>query len=276
MPRLTKKLETKASVEALNEEAEARQNADAEFESSLEASERNVQSLANELRFLEDRVSELSKTNPEVVVPTAGEPTTISDPTKDVIIQSNFDNVLTVTAKSVEIKDAEITANSKQSILLNVSNEAALKDSTVACNTASNTNVVMITNAQYITFRNMTFTGRTFNLPNFTDRVIQGAGTRGNIGDYISESLPNFNATFQSNLQSGQTNRAALTWNQYATGTAGITPLNTGSLAANTSGINIVGGCTGFTIDLSDYAETYQNNAPVQQQALLIQCCIKY
>lgn len=74
------KLEAKASVEALNEEAEARQNADAEFESSLKASERSVQSLANELRFLEDRVSELSKTNTEVVTPTAGEPTTINDP----------------------------------------------------------------------------------------------------------------------------------------------------------------------------------------------------
>lgn len=129
----------------------------------MEASERSVQSLANVLRFLEDRVSELSKTNPEVVAPTAGEPTTINDPAKDVIVQSNFDNVLTVTAKSVEIKNAEITANSKQSILLDVSNEAALKDSTVACNTESNTNVVMIKNAQYITFRNMTFTGRTYN-----------------------------------------------------------------------------------------------------------------
>lgn len=157
------KLEAKASVEALNEETEARQNADAEFESSLEASERSVQSLANELRFLEDRVSELAKTNPEVVTPTAGEPTTINDPTKDVIVQFNFDKALTVTAKSVEIKGAEITANAQQSILLNVTDEAALKDSTVACDTASNTNVVMIKNAQYITFRNMTFTGRTYN-----------------------------------------------------------------------------------------------------------------
>lgn len=157
------KLEVKASVEALNEEVEARQNADVEFESSLKASERSVQSLVNELRFLEDRVSELAKTNLEVVTPTAGEPTTINDPAKDVIVQSNFDNALTVTAKSVEIKDAEITVNAKQTILLDVSNEAALKDSTVACNTANNTNVVKIKNAQYITFRNMTFTGKTYN-----------------------------------------------------------------------------------------------------------------
>lgn len=156
-------MEAKASVESLNEEAEARQNADADFESSLKASERSVQSLVNELRFLEDRVSELSKTNTEVVTPTAGEPTTINDPAKDVIVQSNFDNALTVTAKSVEIKDAEIAVNAKQTILLDVSNEAALKDSTVTCDAANNTNVVKIKNAQYITFRNMTFTGKTYN-----------------------------------------------------------------------------------------------------------------
>jgi hypothetical protein len=97
---------------------------------------------------------------------------------------------------------------------------------------------------------------------------INGLMDLSNLGTLRTESLPNFKATFQSNLQSGQTNRAALTWNQYAIGTAGITPLNTGSLAANSAGINITGGCTGFTIDLSDYDETYQDGAPVQQEAI--------
>ena len=31
----------------------------------------------------------------------------------------------------------------------------------------------------------------TFNLPNFQDRVIRGSGTRGTVGTYKAESLPN-------------------------------------------------------------------------------------
>lgn len=88
------------------------------------------------------------------------------------------------------------------------------------------------------------------------------------IGNLVNESLPNFQGTFQSNLQPGQTNRAALTWNQPATGTAGITPLNTNPFAANAQGINVTGGCNGFSINLSQYNNTYQDNAPVQQEAI--------
>lgn len=116
----------------------------------------------------------------------------------------------------------------------------------------------------------------TFNLPNATDRILQMSGGRGGVGTLLNESLPNFKATFQSNLQPGQTNRAALTWNQPATGTAGITPLNTNSFAANAAGTTVVGGCNGFSINLSQYNNTYQDNAPVQQKALVCCFCIKY
>ena len=102
------------------------------------------------------------------------------------------------------------------------------------------------------------------------------SGGRGGVGTLLNESLPNFKATFQSNLQPGQTNRAALTWNQPATGTAGITPLNTNSFAANAAGTTVVGGCNGFSINLSQYNNTYQDNAPVQQKALVCCFCIKY
>lgn len=45
----------------------------------------------------------------------------------------------------------------------------------------------------------------TFNLPNFNDRVIQGAGTRGSVGTYKAESLPNI---------SGKTGNVLSTSNQ--------------------------------------------------------------
>lgn len=161
--QVDQKLETKASVEELNDEELARATADSVLENALLGSEQNIKSLENQLKFLSDRVSELSKTNPEVITPTEGQPINVNDSTKDVIIEANFDQPLNATAKSVEIKNAEITANTQQSILINATEETTMKDCTVACNTANNTNVIKIQNSQYITIRDMVFTGRTYN-----------------------------------------------------------------------------------------------------------------
>ena len=129
----------------------------------MTGSEQNIKSLENQVKFLSDRVSDLAKTNPEVVTPVEGQPINVDDPTKDVIIEANFDQPLTATAKSVEIKNAEITANTKQSILIKASDETSVKGCTFNCATLTNTNVIKIQNAQYITIRDTTFTGRTYN-----------------------------------------------------------------------------------------------------------------
>lgn len=109
----------------------------------------------------------------------------------------------------------------------------------------------------------------TFNLPDFQDRVIQGSGTRGNVGTYKTESLPNITGfavgstnqvgQFQQNARNG----CVETYNK---GPGYITSQFTTSIVAADS----------FQVNASWSSSTYQDNAPVQPNALLIQCCIKY
>lgn len=104
----------------------------------------------------------------------------------------------------------------------------------------------------------------TFNLPNSNDRVLQGAGTRGVVGTTLNESLPNIKGGIASNgnyagLRSG-TPYGAFT---QTSGTGGL------------AGENIAN-ARGFDFDASRSSSTYQDNAPVQQDALCITYVIKF
>ena len=110
----------------------------------------------------------------------------------------------------------------------------------------------------------------TFNLPNFGDRVIQGSGTRGSVGDYKSESLPNITGTtgFARNTSGGG-------W----VGTYGPNgcfyqaSTNTGH-GLGSSQTTVTAGVLGFAA--SNISSTYQDNAPVQQAATVVNFCIRY
>lgn len=104
----------------------------------------------------------------------------------------------------------------------------------------------------------------TFNLPNFQDRVIQGSGTRGNVGTYKSESLPNITSS-ANGFRIDPTAQS-----QY--GALSLEVSSGGATAGG--GVYIKAGV--LSINASRSSSTYQNSAPVQQNALLIQCCIKY
>lgn len=106
-------------------------------------------------------------------------------------------------------------------------------------------------------------------MPNFQDRVIQGSGTRGNVGGYIPESLPNITGAFKLAGQNvGNSTFDGFSGAFYnSTSYSGYYQTPTG-----TSGIG--GALPAFDASLS--TSTYQDNAPVQPNALLIQCCIKY
>ena len=138
-------------------------------ELNLKATLEDVNSLSDQLRILNDRLSEISKTNKETVAPIAGEPVALNDATKDYTIESDFDKTLDVVAKSVEIKDATITAVEKLpspkgvAMLIEASEEVSMKNSTVACDLTGSSNIVEVRNCQYITFRDIVFTGRTYN-----------------------------------------------------------------------------------------------------------------
>lgn len=110
-------------------------------------------------------------------------------------------------------------------------------------------------------------------MPDFQDRVIQGSGTRGTVGTYKAESLPNITGTF--GLAGGWEITGSGTYS-YGTPPSGvfrnITQANhfTGSHNANATGTGAI------SLDASRSSSTYQNGTPVQQNAILIQCCIKY
>lgn len=84
-----------------------------------------------------------------------------------------------------------------------------------------------------------------------SDRVLQGAGTRGSVGTTVNESLPNITAT-GLNSNPGLTKSGAV-YEYTSTG---------GGYYGTTNKI------LGFDASLS--STTYQNNAPVQQDAYLV------
>lgn len=104
---------------------------------------------------------------------------------------------------------------------------------------------------------------RTFNLPNSNDRVLQGKGTRGAVGTQLNESLPNIKGAFGYNII-----------------TEGFVP---GSGAISTFPGDYNAGAFGtaytmrsFSFNASHHSSIYQDNAPVQQDALCINYIIKY
>ena len=112
----------------------------------------------------------------------------------------------------------------------------------------------------------------TFNLPNFNNRIPQGSGSRGMVGAYLAESLPNItgslynaNTVYQDvGLDSGVAK--------------GAIRIETDSHPRQACG-NVTGydnNNLGWNFDASRSSSTYQNNAPVQQAATVVNFCIKY
>ena len=102
----------------------------------------------------------------------------------------------------------------------------------------------------------------TFNLPNFVDRIPQGSGSRGTVGAYLAESLPNIRGRFANWAQNGRgvLQEGAL----YGNGTSGA-----GGQAQGSNN-------TAMALDASRYSSIYQDNAPVQQAATAVVFCIRY
>ena len=94
------------------------------------------------------------------------------------------------------------------------------------------------------------------------DKVIQIAGTRGSVGDTLNESLPNITG------ETGQSDCSAYTYNPYNTGafyggreTKGYFMGRSGQ-SSNNLGL--------LHFDASRSSSTYQDNAPVQPDAYLL------
>ena len=90
-----------------------------------------------------------------------------------------------------------------------------------------------------------------------TDRVLQGAGTRGSVGTTVNESLPNITGTFQADFQ---------TYALALSGAFSKTVVNTTAIKDGGLGTQH---CT-YSFNASNSSSTYQDNAPVQQDAYLV------
>lgn len=105
----------------------------------------------------------------------------------------------------------------------------------------------------------------TFNLPNPVDRVLQGTGTRGAVGTTLNESLPNINGNFYALDYSGATGQTSSTY-----GALNVNSRGTGSTTGTVKDVANIG------FDASRSSSTYQDDAPVQQDALCIAYIIKF
>ena len=101
-------------------------------------------------------------------------------------------------------------------------------------------------------------------MPNSTDKVLQGAGSRGVVGTELSESLPNIKSSFA--MRAGTDAPDAWINTGYSRG--GTTPAVPTLDAAASSVI--------LSISADKSSSTYQDNAPVQQDALCIVYAVKY
>lgn len=100
-------------------------------------------------------------------------------------------------------------------------------------------------------------------MPNFTDRIAQGFGTRGSVGSYLNESLPNIASEEGRGIITSDDNPSK-----------DIPPFK----YLRTSGTETggAGASKMFGFDASLSSSTYKDNAPVQQNATIVLYCVKY
>lgn len=88
------------------------------------------------------------------------------------------------------------------------------------------------------------------------DRVLQGAGTRGSVGTTINESLPNIKGSISSVAYATQQNGALI-----------INSLGGYNQSGSSASLK---GSTEIKFDASNSSSIYQDDAPVQQDAYLV------
>lgn len=95
------------------------------------------------------------------------------------------------------------------------------------------------------------------------DRVLQGAGTRGSVGTTVNESLPNITGDIYNNGGTGAG--------------SGYYTIHEGAFSNRECGTSYTGANAnsndpdfGLSFDASRVSSTYQNGAPVQQDAYLV------
>lgn len=133
------------------------------------ASNADIASIQSRLDILEEKVSALKKTNTEVIASESNSNINFNDNTKDYILSGETEKTSSITCKSVEIKNMDISLGSNatltngNAVLLNASEDVEIKSSNIEMNNPSNNNCVKVQNADTLIIRDTEFNGTTYN-----------------------------------------------------------------------------------------------------------------
>lgn len=145
---------------------------DEKLENSTEnqsASNANIASIETRLQILEDKVSALNKTNMEVIAADETTSVSVNDSTKDYVVSGNIAQTVSVVSKSAELKnisvimDSNATYTNGNAISINNMGDTEFKSGSVETHKDTSSNAVKVQNSEYIVFKDMTFTGETYN-----------------------------------------------------------------------------------------------------------------
>ena len=129
----------------------------------------DILAIKSRLNVLQDKVSALKKTNTQVVAINDESNVMFEDETKDYILSGDIDKTTSVVAKSLELKNINVSIPKNASltngnaVFVNVTEDVEIKSGYIEMNQQTSSNCVKVQNAKNIIIRDTQFTGATYN-----------------------------------------------------------------------------------------------------------------
>ena len=129
----------------------------------------DILAIKSRLNVLQDKVSALKKTNTQVVAINDENNVVFEDGSKDYILSGNVDKTTSVVAKSLELKNINVSIPQNASltngnaVFVNVADDVEIKSGYIEMNQQTSSNCVKVQNAKNIIIRDTQFTGATYN-----------------------------------------------------------------------------------------------------------------
>lgn len=196
-------LEAKAAITYVDEQVATKQDAgDYALNSSVElkADETQVSevsaavtSILSRMDVLEDRVSDINKTNVEAVASESGTALTLSDTTKDYVVAGSIDTTSSITGKSATLN--AVTLNNNARLDVYASGDVDVKGSTISGDfpKASGNAVLRIREADYVTIKDTVIDATLYNA------IEIGLGTSENVPKGVLIDNCKFMGEFSNN-----------------------------------------------------------------------------
>lgn len=196
-------LEAKAAITYVDEQVATKQdagdyalNSDVELkadETQVSEVSAAVTSVLSRMDVLEDRLSNINKTNVEAVASESGTALTLSDSTKDYVVAGSIDTTSSITGKSATLN--AVTLNNNARLDVYASGDVDVKGSTISGNfpKASGNAVLRIREADYVTIKDTVVDATLYNA------IEIGLGTSENVPKGVLIDNCKFMGTFSNN-----------------------------------------------------------------------------